>query len=63
MDDVGIWMPLYIGDTLAETSRLTTRQFGAYQLFKMEYWRNGPPPNDEVVLRKIAKLEKHEWKD
>lgn len=57
-----IWMPLYIGDYLADTGRLTTEQHGAYLLLIMDYWRNGPPPDDEEILQNITRLSKFLWK-
>ena len=51
-----IWMPLYVGDYLSATGRLTTEQHGAYMLMIMDYWKNGPIPNDDVVLCQITKL-------
>ena len=61
-DGVRIWMPFYCADTLAESVRLTTRQFGAYIFLMIEYWLNGPLPNDDATLRQITRLERSEWK-
>lgn len=55
------WMPLFVGDYLGDTARLTTEQHGAYLLLIMDYWRNGPPPNDDAVLAQIARLDKRTW--
>lgn len=56
-----IWMPLYIGDYLADTSRLTTEQHGAYLLLIMDYWRSGRPPDNDQVLAQICKLSPDAW--
>ena len=62
MSDAKIWMPLYIGDYLADTSRLTTEQHGAYILIIMDYWRNGPPPDDDIALSSITRMQLQAWK-
>ena len=56
-----IWMPLYIGDYIADTGRLSTEQHGAYLLILMDYWRNGPPPDDNQVLSQITRLSPIAW--
>lgn len=56
------WMPFYVGDYLAATGRLTTEQHGAYLLILLDYWKNGPPPNDDVVLAQIARLSTGSWR-
>lgn len=56
-----IWMPLYIGDYLADTARLTTEQHGAYLLLLMDYWRSGKLPDNDQVLSQICKLTPDAW--
>lgn len=61
VDRPDVFMPLFIGDYLAGTSRLTTELHGAYLLLIMDYWMNGPPPNDDQVLASIAKMNLDAW--
>ncbi|WP_213072535.1 DUF1376 domain-containing protein [Acinetobacter tianfuensis] len=60
--EVDIWMPFYIADYLADTTRLNTEQHGAYMLLIMDYWRNGAPPDDDSVLANITKLTPSVWR-
>jgi len=56
------WMPFYVGDYLGDTQRLTTEQHGAYLLLILDYWRNGPAPDDDAVLQQITKLDRGAWR-
>ena len=55
------WMPLYIAEYLADTSRLTIEQHGVYLLLIMDYWRNGPPPDNPEILARIVGATPDQW--
>lgn len=57
-----VWMPLYVGDYLKDTTRLTTLQHGAYMLLIMDYWSNGPIPDDDENLAQITRMQLKDWK-
>ena len=61
MDKPDVFMPLYIGDYLAGTSRLTTELHGAYLLLIMDYWMNGPLPDNDAALASIARMTPDAW--
>lgn len=62
MSKTDTWLPLYVADYLTATTRLTTEQHGAYLLIIMDYWRNGPPPDDDAVLARITGLALARWR-
>jgi uncharacterized protein YdaU (DUF1376 family) len=56
-----IWMPVYIGDYLADTMHLSTEQHGAYLLLLFHLWRRGTLQDDDTVLAKITGLKQSAW--
>jgi len=57
-----IWMPVFIGDYLADTMHLTTEQHGAYLLLLFHLWRRGSLRDDDATLAKISGLGETAWK-
>lgn len=61
MSRTNTWMPLYVADYLADTTRLNAAQHGAYMLLLMEIWRNGPVANVPSELAMITKTDVRTW--
>ncbi len=62
MSKAPIW-PVATDALIADTTHLTTEEFGAYMLLMMAQWRsNGEPlPPDEKRLSRIARLNPRAW--
>jgi uncharacterized protein YdaU (DUF1376 family) len=57
-----IWMPVFIGDYLADTMHLSTEQHGAYLLLLFHLWRRGSLRDEDAVLAQISGLSESAWK-
>jgi uncharacterized protein YdaU (DUF1376 family) len=56
------WMPLYIGDFLADTMHLNCQETGAYIRLIMHAWEHGGfVPNDDAQLARIAHCHPPHW--
>lgn len=56
------WMPLYIGDFVADTMHLSAQEFGAYMRIVLHYWKtHKPPPDNDATLCRIAVVHPPHW--
>ncbi|MBI3936735.1 MAG: DUF1376 domain-containing protein [Betaproteobacteria bacterium] len=56
------WRRVFVAATMIETSRLTAAQRGAYERLCDDYWCNGPPPNEDIVLARIVMMHIGDWR-
>jgi len=54
------WMPLNVGEYLADTMDLSAEQHGAYFMLIMHYWKNRGPIKDDKTLQNVSKIS---WKN
>jgi len=59
-DKTDIWLPIYVGDYLADTMHLTTEQHGAYLLLIFAYWKNRGMLAEGRV-QGIVRMDKDSW--
>jgi uncharacterized protein YdaU (DUF1376 family) len=58
------YIPVFVNDYLADTTRLKATANGAYWFLLLEYWRlRGPLPSDDQWLMDTARVTEREWKN
>lgn len=50
------WMPVYWSDLLAGTTHMDAAELGGFMLLIAEQWKRGHLPNDNRMLKKIARI-------
>ena len=55
------WMPMYVGDYLADTQHLSTLEHGMYHLLIYHYWEHGGLPTDPTSLSILVKTSRQTW--
>jgi len=57
------FMPLWVGDYLFDTVRLTLEEHGAYLLLIFAYWRSGEPlPDDDAEFARLLHINARRWR-
>jgi len=59
-----IWMPIYIGDYLADTAHLSAAEHGSYLILMMHAWGNGGmlPLSEDRIFR-MSRMTEKEWSE
>lgn len=52
---------IHLPDHIADTMHLSAEEHGAYLRLLFNYWRSGPPKDDDRVLARIVGLSADEW--
>lgn len=55
------WFRFWTADWSSGTSRLTNEEVGAYLRLVLDYYKNGPLPNDQQTLMPIAHVGPADW--
>src|SRR5262245_22143710 len=55
------WMPLYIGDFIADTMHLSATETGIYIRLLMHCWQHGTIPRDDRKLALISHCDPRLW--
>ena len=55
------WMPLYVAEWAAGTSKLSCEENGAYLRLVMEYWLEGQLLDDDAELARIVSVSPSRW--
>lgn len=61
-DKPDAWMRLFPADWDADTAHLDCEQDGAYGRIVRNYWRSGPPADDDVQLARIVRMPLARWR-
>lgn len=60
-DNPDTYMPLILGSFLKHIGRLSDAEVGSYILILVDYWVCGAPPDDNVILARLARCDMQTW--